>query len=303
MKKIRTILAYYNGEKFIDEQLQSIVDQKIPEGYEHEIYVYDDGSHIDSLKYLIGNWGKSVKIIADGKNEGIFKRYFLAFYDAMKAGVDILFFADQDDYFEPNKYVQHILKHENGFMNVSSRSDQWIYKENKLIERKSPSMAGHNWSINLNGFRSQEIDFKALSSFIEKHGKSKFAWANHHDTPLFLIANNIERQAFIPERLTKWRIHSSSTTNSGISNIRKLEIWSDSYGYYFEFVRPLSIIFGKKISIWKYNVTLGRTQPNPKSSVFKSYFDTFSMWIRCKFLRNLIDKTYVRLLKKRNNKK
>ena len=44
MKKIIILLSAYNGEKFISEQLESLLKMRIPDKSEIKIVIRDDGS-------------------------------------------------------------------------------------------------------------------------------------------------------------------------------------------------------------------------------------------------------------------
>lgn len=48
MKKVQVLLSTYNGEKYLKEQLDSIIAQ---EGVDVHILVRDDGSKDDTIKY------------------------------------------------------------------------------------------------------------------------------------------------------------------------------------------------------------------------------------------------------------
>jgi len=53
--KVKVLLSAYNGEKYIAQQIDSILAQTYPE---IEVYVRDDGSKDDTLKVLEPYVGK-----------------------------------------------------------------------------------------------------------------------------------------------------------------------------------------------------------------------------------------------------
>lgn len=97
-KKVAVILASYNGEKFIGEQLDSILNQT----YKNiEIVVRDDGSS-DNTVQIIKEYQKKYKNIQlyEGKNLGFIKNFF----ELLKvAEADYYSYADQDDIWIENK--------------------------------------------------------------------------------------------------------------------------------------------------------------------------------------------------------
>ena len=58
MKKVLVLMATYNGARYLDEQIQSLIDQK---NVELEILVRDDGS-TDNTINVLNKWKKTRKI-------------------------------------------------------------------------------------------------------------------------------------------------------------------------------------------------------------------------------------------------
>ncbi len=102
MYSISVVLASYNGEKYISNQLDSILSSisKVP-SLNYEIIVSDDGSIDDTRnivnRYIVG--GYPIKLV-NGPREGIIAN----FENGMRRSHgDIVFFADQDDVWKPEK--------------------------------------------------------------------------------------------------------------------------------------------------------------------------------------------------------
>ena len=96
-KKISVCLASYNGEKYIKEQLESILPQL--EKYD-EIVISDDGSSDRTLEIVQLLEDSRIKIIHNLKKNGLTYN----FENALKnATGDIIFLSDQDDVWLPNK--------------------------------------------------------------------------------------------------------------------------------------------------------------------------------------------------------
>ena len=58
MKKVLVLMATYNGAQYLDEQIQSLIDQK---NVELEILVRDDGS-TDNTTNVLNKWKKQGKL-------------------------------------------------------------------------------------------------------------------------------------------------------------------------------------------------------------------------------------------------
>lgn len=96
--KISVCIATYNGEKFISEQINSILEQ-IQDN--DEIIISDDGS-TDSTLEIVRNFNDNrIKIINNAGKKG----YTPNFQNALKqASGEIIFISDQDDVWLPGKY-------------------------------------------------------------------------------------------------------------------------------------------------------------------------------------------------------
>ena len=107
LKTVTVLLSTYNGEKFLEEQLQSLIQQK---NVEVRILVRDDGS-TDGTVSILDRW----------KNDRLLNWYTGDNVGAGKSFVDLLFkvpqsdyyaFCDQDDVWLPNKLELSLLKME-----------------------------------------------------------------------------------------------------------------------------------------------------------------------------------------------
>lgn len=295
MKRIRTILSFYNGCKYIDDQLNSIFNQKIPDGFSHEIFVYDDGSSDEEHNVLYQKWGKRVKIIKC-KNRGVTFRFLSAIVDAKKSDIDYVFLADQDDIFLQNKYANHLATH---LLNreckiVISRSMNWMPDKNNLLEKRRLNIwDGHRISINMNAMNDWDLDaFQNRIDLLSKTSLSK----KYHDffVGIFFAILSEKGPIFIDETLTHYRIHNSSVTNS--SNISKstLRIWRNNYDYYFNVMKPLfSEAKQTKLKISDYNRAFVYFDYNYMKkgkrwlSFTRYYWNNLSMYVRCKWMRNI----------------
>ncbi len=100
MYRVQVLLSTYNGEKYIREQLDSILAQK---DVEVSILIRDDGSTdstIDIVEEYCSKYS-DIKLIK-GSNMGACKSFFELFKEA-DTGYDYYALADQDDYWYQDK--------------------------------------------------------------------------------------------------------------------------------------------------------------------------------------------------------
>ncbi len=94
--KISVVLAAYNGEKYICEQLSSVLSQL---GENDEVIVSDDNP-AGKTKDTVLSLGDSRIIYTEGGGKGVVKNFENAL---RKARGDIIFLCDQDDVWLPGK--------------------------------------------------------------------------------------------------------------------------------------------------------------------------------------------------------
>lgn len=104
--RISVVICTYNGERFIEEQLNSILRQTRSVD---EIILMDDGSSdstVDLAERILGSQKIPYQIIANSSNLGVSANFEKGI---AKADGDIVLTADQDDVWKANK-VQHFEK-------------------------------------------------------------------------------------------------------------------------------------------------------------------------------------------------
>lgn len=97
---VQVLLSSYNGERYIKEQLDSILAQ---EGVGVSLLVRDDGS-TDETREILENYENSHKNITVlyGKNVGVIKSFF-ALIEESGSEAPYIAFSDQDDVWLPDK--------------------------------------------------------------------------------------------------------------------------------------------------------------------------------------------------------
>lgn len=96
--KVVVLLSTYNGEKYIDEQIESILQQSYSDV---KIYIRDDGSK-DNTKSVLKKYERKSNIVINyGENIGFFASFLWLLNNCEEA--DYYAFSDQDDYWFPEK--------------------------------------------------------------------------------------------------------------------------------------------------------------------------------------------------------
>ena len=220
-KKVAVLLSTYNGEKFVREQLDSILNQT----YKNiEIIVRDDGSK-DSTVEIIKEYQKSnknIKLIT-GENLGFIK----SFFELLKiANADYYSYADQDDIWLDNKIelaVNSLNKLDDNKPNMAySNSD--YYDENMeyigVGERNNNiSFLGSLFSCVGQGM-TMVINNKAREMIINHVPKTCF----FHDWWTYILCIGLGNVAHDDVTTVKYRRMKKNATSEGQGYFR-LIIW------------------------------------------------------------------------------
>jgi len=101
--KVSVCMAAYNGEKYIQAQLHSILSQLAADD---EIVIVDDGSQDETVALVMDFDDSRIHLLAHENNQGV----VATFEDALRSATgEILFLCDDDDLWHPAK-VQRVLR-------------------------------------------------------------------------------------------------------------------------------------------------------------------------------------------------
>lgn len=136
---ISVCIATYNGERYIREQIDSILPQL---SEEDEIVVSDDGSTDDTVEIIKQYNDPRIKILHNKrderlKNKNVAPLRFIAFNfenALLNAQGDYIFLADQDDIWEPDKVSECCRLLEQYCLVLSNHSI--IDKDGKIIKEQ-----------------------------------------------------------------------------------------------------------------------------------------------------------------------
>lgn len=99
--RIAVIVSTFNGEKYLDEQMQSILAQHFSMPVEMSIFVRDDGSTDGTCSLLSKYMGSNFEVIK-GENRGVCAS-FLSALEFVPDSFDYIALCDQDDVWHDDK--------------------------------------------------------------------------------------------------------------------------------------------------------------------------------------------------------
>ena len=207
-KKIDILMATYNGEKYLAEQLDSIINQTY---HNWNLLIRDDNSTDRTLE-IIQDYQKKdnrIKLLKDNEgNLGIVKN----FEELLKnSESEFIMFSDQDDIWVENKldmYLKMIEKIKNkGFM---IHSDAILFDKNKsnilketFISKKAINKGLENVFFNYFVQGATILISKEIKNFILPFPKEVYL----HDRYIHLISELFFERIFINKALIYYRQH------------------------------------------------------------------------------------------------
>ena len=215
---ISVAMTTYNGEKYICEQIESILNQSMKVD---EIIVCDDGSS-DSTIELLKKY--PVKVVQNDVNLG----YRLNFKKAMElCSGDYIFLCDQDDIWLPNK-VEEMMRmmktHSN--MHVLSSSFIYIDDKNQQIQMKVDKSRSNNnlycrpvekdslYRVNFLDYLAMNY-FQGCSLLLDKWIKNlvleHYSTDIEHDYLINSIAASYNSMYFYNKPLFQYRLHEKNS--------------------------------------------------------------------------------------------
>lgn len=216
--KISVCLATYNGEKFIEEQLRSILTQTINVD---EIVISDDNSNDNTLKIIEGINSSKIKIYKN-ENNGIISNFENAL---SKASGDYIFLCDQDDIWHQEKVERVINQLDKCDLVVHDA--EIVDKELNLIHESFFELSNSKEGFLRNIYKNKYLG--CCMAFNKKILRKSLPIPNDiemHDIWIGNIAALVGRVLFLDENLLKYRRHgeNASPTSEKSKNSFKKKI-------------------------------------------------------------------------------
>jgi glycosyltransferase involved in cell wall biosynthesis len=206
---ISVVLCTYNGEKFLEQQLNSIINQSYPN---LEIIIFDDAS-TDGTKLILQKYQQhsNIHIHFNEKNVGFARNFERA---VSKATAEYICFADQDDIWMPEK--TEMLYNNIGNHSMIYSNSLLIDKEGKSLDkflsdfRKLQNIYDSRSFVFLNAVTGHTMMMKR--AVLEKGlPLPEFCY---HDWWFAIIAANMNGIIYLDKVLTHYRQHIASVTKT-----------------------------------------------------------------------------------------
>ncbi len=215
--KLSVAMCTYNGEKYISEQIISILSQTV---LPDELIICDDGSTDNTIAIIKGLNNPRIKLHQNPVNLGPTKNFEQAIN--LCSG-DIIFLADQDDVWLPNKVatiVQAFKSNPEAYMLFTD-----AYLANEKLEPCGISLWEYS-NFDCNEFSFNMLMLRTVATGATMALKKEalelimpFSPFLIHDDWITLLLTFFNRTAFINKKLIYYRMHSNQQIGVNESTI------------------------------------------------------------------------------------
>ncbi len=261
---VEILLASYNGEKYISEQINSILKQD----YENfKILIRDDGS-TDKTPEIISEFERDypdkIKIIRDNKT---CKSPGANFFELIRnANAEYIMFSDQDDYWLPQKIsvtLKNMLRLENGSPNKNN-TPVLVYADSEIVDADLKNPQGVFINEHYQKF-SELLSHYCVTGCLMMINKALYKNLGEyksemglHDRWIALYACAMGIIYHVPEVVMLYRQHSENVIGSEIDKVTSLQR-----------IKNFITAPTKKIASFKYEMLKGLNM----AKLFKSLYE------------------------------
>lgn len=214
--KISILMAAYNGEKYIYNQLKSIsLQTRKPD----EIIICDDCSKDGTLdvirKFQSDNPNLKIIVTVNNQNIGYAANFIKAF--TLSTG-ELLFFSDQDDVWLPKKIEEMSRQFDNNNDIGGLVCDfELIDGDNKIIGKqkrhtKKALISKVSFNEMVHSFRCGGLNFAVRRDFVDRYKSFILMNELSHDVPLGIIISSQGMLYKTNQIYVQHRVHSNNAT-------------------------------------------------------------------------------------------
>lgn len=206
--KVSVAMATYNGEKYIEEQLKTILNQLRPED---EVIVSDDGSTDRTLEIVNNLRDKRIKVFNGPKN-GVKQNFGNAI---SKCSGRYVFLADQDDIWLNNKVAVMLEEfRKKDCTCVVHDAEVFDSKTDKTLYKSFFEWRGSRSGIWKNIWKNSYIGCcMAFTSDMKEYILPIPNDIEMHDQWIGIMCEKFGKSVFLPEVLLRYRRHDGNQSD------------------------------------------------------------------------------------------
>lgn len=209
--KVYVLLSTYNGEKYLQQQVNSILKQNHVDVI---LCVRDDGSN-DNTVGILKEYNKLRNVDVDFANNIGWKKSFTELLHRVSLIENAYYaFADQDDVWKENKLYKAIQKLSDEVpmvyhSNVSQTDGNLNYLGERFSTNFKPSCIFPNYFFDGYGVGSTIVFNSKLLKIVQQYKPTK---ATNHDAMIMLLGNLFGKVVYDSKSYIQYRRHEDSAT-------------------------------------------------------------------------------------------
>lgn len=227
MEKVLVLLSTYNGERYLETQLNSILQQ---EGVEVSILIRDDGSTDGTLDLLHAYQKRASNVfVLEEENRGSIQSFYklMDYARTQYDSYDYYAFSDQDDYWYPDKLSRAISMNSNHSVNYFYHScyevvDAELNEQFKSSASNTKGTLGEALISNYAIGCSEVFTYKVLeqSASICDYSLEDKKYYPYHDLWVYLVALATKADVVFDDYCgLKYRQHGHNVIGTGRSKM------------------------------------------------------------------------------------
>ena len=210
MRKVCILMSTYNGEKYLKEQIDSLIEQR---DVEVTICVRDDGSSDKTEEILKSYTDKEIKYFK-GTNVGVANSFMDLLFQAPVA--DYYAFCDQDDVWDNNKLAQAVSVMESDSSNAEL--PKMYYSNVKVVDEKLELIKISDINKEYNNLKTVLLSNNAIgctvvfnAALLEKIRLYKPSYIYMHDWWMYLVCLSLKGKVYFDQNAyINYRQHGSN---------------------------------------------------------------------------------------------
>lgn len=302
MNKVDIVMTSYNGEKYISEQINSILNSNYQNFH---ISIYDDGSTDSTLEiinqYHLNNIDK-ITIYKNKNNKGVTKNFLEGLSNT---NGDYIMFCDQDDYWKEDKIVvtlNKMIELEQRYLNLPIAVFTDVIVVNKELKEIHPSFFKMS---NLNPYKTDLASLlmenkligcsvmvnKAVRDVIKSNDIPEYA--KFHDGWVALIATALGKIGYLNKGTLLYRQHGENIVGNikfkdyFVNRVKNLKTQKESLLILQKQAEEFCDLYKDKLRKEDYNIILTFSRLNKMNFVLKRYYIIKYKFYKTGFIRNL----------------
>ena len=226
MKNVLVLMSTYNGERYIQEQIDSVLAQQ---GVNARILVRDDGSTDSTIDILRKFQAQGKLDLICGENIGWRKSFMELIYVAPRS--DYYAFCDQDDIWLPEKLSVAInaLQKEDNSIPLMYGSNLWYYKNGQKegLLRLNPNFSKQTCLVRALTCGCTLVFNEQLLNLL-KHNRPNYIEA--HDSLVFMVAMYFGKVIYDSNAYVLYRQHEDNQIGANkTQSYRFKRFWSSIF--------------------------------------------------------------------------